>query len=335
MGQPLESERRLSLWPLALLGILGLASWFRSKANTQSQQSVKPVQAQDNTNRNSSIRKPEDNRATTRTVPQGQPSIAKNDNPPNGGQQVERFRKAGGAWISLGTFLVVLAYAVIARNQWQEMIRATNEAAKTADAAHQQLEASERPWIKIIDVQTTGDSPIVPALSFQRSPNWPPGMQQATFQLDIAYKNIGHSVARVTADFELLLPLWKNGYSDVILADEKKFCDSSARVSSTPTLSVINFPGDESYHWSGAGAAIVNAEHTNYFSDRSPGVGYILPVVAVCVSYQFAGSPKVYQTRALYEVFRKDDRTRFFEAGVGVPAHKIFLIRNSSGDAAY
>jgi hypothetical protein len=215
------------------------------------------------------------------------------------------------------------------------MIRATNEAAKSAHAAQQQLEASERPWIKIIDVQTRGNSQIVPALSFQSSPNWPSGTQQATFQLDITYKNIGHSVARVTADFQLFLPFWKNGYSDVILADEKKFCDSVARVNPIPTLNVVNFPGDEPYHWTGSGAAIVNAESTNYFSDISPGVGHILPVVAVCISYQFSDSPKVYQTRALYEVFRKDNRTRFFQVGVGMSARQVFLIRNPSGDAAY
>jgi hypothetical protein len=85
----------------------------------------------------------------------------------------------------------------------------------------------------------------------------------------------------------------------------------------------------------GSGSAIVNAETTNYFSDRTPAVGYVLAVVAVCVNYQFGDSPKVYQTRALYEVFRKDDRSRFFDVGVGVPARKIFLIRNPSGDAAY
>jgi hypothetical protein len=216
------------------------------------------------------------------------------------------------------------------------MIKAANAAAITADAAQRQLEASERPWLKITDVQTRGNSQLVPALSFQHSPNWPQGTQQATFQLDIAYKNIGRSVARVTVDFQLFLPLWKNGYSDVILADEKQFCDSVTRINPTPSLQVINFPGDEPYHWSGAGAAIVNTEDTNYFSDRPPaGVGYILPVVAVCVNYQFGNSPKIYQTRALYEVFRKDNRTRLLEVGRGVPARKIFLIRNPSGDAAY
>ena len=46
-------------------------------------------------------------------------------------------------------------------------------------------------------------------------------------------------------------------------------------------------------------------------------------------------SPKVYQTRVLYEVFRSDDRTRFFEVGVGVPASQIFLIRNQFADDAY
>jgi hypothetical protein len=234
--------------------------------------------------------------------------------------------------MTLGALVI---YADLVYLQYCEMIKATNAAARTADAAQKQFEASERPWIKILDAQTRGNSEIVPALSFQRSPNWPRGIQQTTFQLDISYKNIGRSVARVTVDFQLFLPLWKNGYSDVILADERKFCDSIARINPAPTLSVINFPGDETYHWYGGGAATVKDETTNYFSDRKLGVGYIVPVVAVCVSYQFGDSPKVYQTRALFEVFRKDDRTRFFEAGIGVPARHIFMLRNQSGDAAY
>ncbi len=28
----------------------------------------------------------------------------------------------------------------------------------------------------------------------------------------------------MTVGFELLLPLWKNGYSDVIYAEKKRFC---------------------------------------------------------------------------------------------------------------
>jgi hypothetical protein len=251
----LEPERasasppQISLWLLGLLGILGVASWFRSQANTPSQQAVEPVQAGGSTDRNGNVRKNENGGSTGAvTVTEVPESKAKHDRARKRRQKIQRLRKAGGAWLSLGTFLVILFYTLIARNQWEEMIKATYHAARVANTAQKQLEASERPWLKITDVQTRSNSKIIPALSFQASPNWPAGTQQTTFQLDIAYKNIGRSVATVTVDFQLFLPLWKDGYSDVILADEKKFCDSVARINPTPGLSVINFPGDEPYH---------------------------------------------------------------------------------------
>ncbi len=237
--------------------------------------------------------------------------------------------------IEIAMLFIVAAYAAVSAFQLVQMKNAADAAKSAAETAANQLELTERPWIKITDVQTRSNNPIIPALSFQKPPQWPSGTQQATFQLDISYKNVGRSVAKVSVDFKLFLPLWKDGYSNVILATEKSFCDSVSRINPDPNLQVINFPGDDPYHWYGGGAAIVNAETTNYFSDIRPGVGHILPVVAVCVNYQFGESPKVYQTRALFEVFRKDNRTRFFEIGRGVPAHDIFLQRNASGDAAY
>jgi hypothetical protein len=265
--------------------------------------------------------------------------LAKLDNRPTGESytKTDKESRKPMEWIKLAVeiamLFVVAAYAAVTSFQLVEMKIASDAAARSADTAQQQLEASERPWIKILNVKTRGESQIVPALSFQRSSSWPKGTQQATFQVDITYKNIGRSVARVTADFELFLPLWKDGYSNVILADEKKFCDSVTMVD--PAQSVVIFPDDAPAHWYGAGAAIVNSDTTTYFSDIKPGIGFVLPVMVICINYQLVGSPKVYQTRALYEVFRKDNRTRFFEAGIGVPAHKIFLIRNPYGDAAY
>lgn len=100
-----------------------------------------------------------------------------------------------------------------------------------------------------------------------------------------------------------------------------------------PTLQRILFP-EESYDWGGAAAAIFNSKVTNYSADRGH-VPFILPVVAVCANYQFGDSPTIDQTGTLCEVFRKDDRTRFFEVGNGVPASGIFLVHNEASDSAY
>jgi hypothetical protein len=92
--------------------------------------------------------------------------------------------------------------------------KATQRSAEAAKSAAGTAISGLRPWIKVTDVQTRGEGPEIPALSFQSSPNWPTGLSQATFQLQISVKNIGQSPARFVVRFELFLPIWKNGYPD-------------------------------------------------------------------------------------------------------------------------
>ena len=225
-----------------------------------------------------------------------------------------------------GAFGAAGYYAHISRKMWNEMQEQTRIQRNASVNA-------ERPWIKLIDVTTRGNNPIVPALSFQHPPTWPKDQQQVTFQVDVSYRNVGRSVARVTVEFWLYLELWKNGYDDAIRKDGKEFCDSHNTVNRN--LSVVAYPNEEPLHWAGAGANLVKPDNTNYFTDVDPGVGFIVPSVAVCINYQFGDSPKVYQTRALYEIFRKDNRTRFFEVGKQRPEKEIFLIRYPYLDGAY
>lgn len=109
--------------------------------------------------------------------------------------------------ISLATLLVIGFYTYYAARQWHEMKRAAdasataantaacaldesrrqfkdtldqikaqttaqqgaaNAAKSAADTAAGQLELSERPWLRIKDVGTRGDNPVIPALSFQK-----------------------------------------------------------------------------------------------------------------------------------------------------------------------
>jgi hypothetical protein len=225
-----------------------------------------------------------------------------------------------------GAFGAAGYYAHISKKMWVEM----------QEQSRIQRNASinaERPWIKLIDVTTRGNNPLVPALSFQHPQTWPKDRQQVTFQIDVSYRNVGRSVARVTVDFWLFLELWKNGYDDAIRKDGKEFCDSHTKVDRN--LSVIAYPSDEPSHWDGAGANLVKEDNTNYFTDINPGIGIIVPSVAVCINYQFGDSPEVYQTRAFYEIFRKDNRSRFFEVGRERPERDIFLVRYPYLDAAY
>lgn len=219
---------------------------------------------------------------------------------------------------------------LVMRGQLQEMKAQSSSAKEAAYAAS----ASLRPWIKITDVQTRGDKPPIPALSFQTSPSWPIKTSQATLQLKISMKNIGHSPTKLTVNVELFLPLWRDGYANVIYQEKKRFCGEFAKkgLNVDQSLQITLFP-DEAHEWYAGVAAMVDSKVINYFSDRPP-TPYILPVVAVCVNYRSGDSQFTYQTSALYEVFGRKDRTRFFEVGNNTPAKQIFLIRNEASDDA-
>lgn len=141
-----------------------------------------------------------------------------------------------------GAVAAATYYAVISHRMWIEMQKQTGIQRQTSINA-------ERPWIKLMDLQTRGNNPIVPALSFQHPSTWPKDKQQVTFQIDVSYRNVGRSVARVTVAFELFLELWKDGYDDAIRKDGEEFCDSHNAVDRK--LSVIAYPGDEPLHWYG------------------------------------------------------------------------------------
>jgi hypothetical protein len=225
--------------------------------------------------------------------------------------------------IGIGT---VIVYTVVSYNQWQTMKDSFFEAQKQTKIYQQQLESAARPWIKIVDVQTRGNGPVIPALSFQNAI----GHQQATFQLKVSIKNIGHSVAEVTVRPDLYFPLW-DGFGKSVPDEQKRFCDSDlGKARSGWYPSTILFP-DESFDWYGAGAHFIDSSNTTHIENAA----YVLPVVVVCVDYRLKSLPNAYQSSAVYEVFRKDNRTRFFEPGVGVPADRIFLIRDSMNDYAY
>jgi hypothetical protein len=121
----------------------------------------------------------------------------------------------------------------------------------------QVAELSERPWIKIVDVQSRGENAFIPALSFQAYGHgpFPSSHKQITLQLDIPIKNIGHSVAEITMDFELFLAIWKDDYADEITAGEKTFCDKHQdRKEFYPNA--LLFP-DESFDWSDGGTSLI------------------------------------------------------------------------------
>jgi len=195
-----------------------------------------------------------------------------------------------------------------------------------------QMRADQRPWIKIIDVKTSaGDRLPILDLSFQHPGKHHEGTQ-ATLQLEISMKNVGHSVATdTTADFELYAPLWKNGYALDIIQEERRFCEESlTKKAVTLTPKVILFP-DESYTWAGGAVTRITPENINQIGGQPA----VLAVLIGCVNYNLASNPKmINQSGFVYEVIHTKDRSRFFEVNRDVPGKNLKFLRNQQGDFA-
>jgi hypothetical protein len=319
--------------PPGLLKILGavfsgvLFGWFFSKLKTPIHESAESVHPEDGADDGSTGTKPPLPVAVTiESYPP--PAVTEED---KAEKKRERRLRWGGFAASVATVLITLGILCVTwkyTNYARGQLRVMDGQLKTMQT---QLELQERPWIKITEVQTRGNGPIVPALSFQKGAGMP--FQQATFQLKISLKNIGHSVAEIAPRFHLFFPLWKD-FDTAVTAEEKRFCQSDAgRALPDYYPSAILFP-DEPYDWYGAGAQLVDDNNINRFTETGE-TKFVIPVVIVCANYRLKSLSSTYQTGAVYEVFRKDNRTRFFEAGVGVPADSIFLIRNQLKDFAY
>jgi hypothetical protein len=315
-------------WLFGLLGILSTVALFAPRYNIRQPSERSKDNPQD---KNSQI-------------PRGVPHLEANAMPsepckykPENNRKVPTWEKiSSGAQALIA--LVTAGLLIVNLGQMRATKIAAKAAQHSAEAAKTQAEIAElaeRPFIKIVDVKTRGNNPIVPALSFQYP--GPPNAKgtQATFQLQIFLKNIGHSVTTVDVDFDLFLAHSdSNRFSDEIIGEESKFCDSFlSQNRHVPTLRAVIFP-DDPYEWNGAAASIVGAQNINYFPDTGK-TGFIVPVVVICTNYHLWGSEKTYQTRALYEVFRSDNRTRFFEVGRGMPAEHIFMQKDPFGDYAY
>ncbi len=170
----------------------------------------------------------------------------------------------------------------VMRGQLGEIIKQYPELQKSADAAKtaaEIAELSERPWIKIVGIKTRGNNPIIPALSVQGFGHgpFPNGARQVTFQIAVTLKNIGHSVADITVDHELFLPLWKDYFAS-IMAEGKSFCDKSWHIKSESPAKAVLFPDDAPFTWYGGAVALVTEDHINHFSGGDP-AGYIIPTV--------------------------------------------------------
>jgi hypothetical protein len=151
-----SSPARSSLSPLVLLGILAsyITAIYLSQKSTQvlAQKSIKPVQPKRDTQEDrGNVAEKNSNTTWLTAISQPPPTPATHEYAKNTRKIITELglRKAGKFLLGFAMLWVVLAYTIIAHNQWKEMQRTADTAKTASETAQRQLEMSERPWLKV------------------------------------------------------------------------------------------------------------------------------------------------------------------------------------------
>jgi hypothetical protein len=331
---------RNSWWLLGLLGVLAFTR-VRSKFSMPLQQPIDSV--------NPKTHGRDENNSANNFMPLAPKIPPSNANSVNSCECCHHKSPWWKILLDVLTFLAAataagaaIHYAKISNGMWYQMQIQTG-------IAKDQLEQSERPWIEILDVKPRGNTTPIGGLSFQKIGPYksePDIRVQANIQVEVTFRNIGHSVADVSPDAELFMPQFSpSEYWNRINAEEQHFCGS--REMKQPQQTV--FPNENQPSiWDSGLSSPIRPENISHVPD---GTG-ITPALIVCVSYRHKGLPSLYQTRAVYDISRLGSGTRIFEPGKcdlqivagnpnfifcegEVPAELLKFDRNTMGDDAY
>jgi len=227
--------------------------------------------------------------------------------------ETEKARKVRREWYGLGlqflTLAAVIAYACITYRQW-----------KTAET---QLEATERPWLKI---------------NFAAEPvTFHDGGMQLSVHANIT--NVGHSVATgVIVPIKMFLASNANDIFKEPLKRQMEFCDAIAKKAVSDQQNetqIAIFPNSID------NSLLLGAGFSKAEIEAAPAVNpnfarkHILPIVVGCVDYQYGVSTHHHQTRFIYEVQRFDATTPpnvfSIEVGKDIPAPNVALVPYAFG----
>jgi hypothetical protein len=235
------------------------------------------------------------------------PPTPQNPQPPNNKQRAYRGRaECRDRWklgVEILTFVVVLAYTVVAYHQWKTAIDATRAtqttaiAAKTqgdsallsAQIAQQQLMLSERPWIKIKHL-------IVKPLTFDH-PAWKGNV--ATVTLEGTMENVGQSVALDVQSWEDIIPEDPDFSIRTARVRQNQMCDAK-RHPTGHVFGYLLFPHDPLIQDSIVGPPM---EIVIKAASASPLKGKVAFVMVGCVAYRVPFESKDaprHETRFMY-----------------------------------
>lgn len=239
----------------------------------------------------------------------GMPSVVASPKPPqlpalnnSAIENPQKWYKGRKPALELLTFIVLITYTAFSGLQWSQ-IKKTNQLTREAlNNSETQLELADRAWVKIADITVTHGN-VFTVLDFEPSKVFPDAKPQAKLRFTVDYKNVGHSTA---VNIKIIPELYLMGlahYSDneAAEAEENRFCNlpikyDQAHMNGKPAL----FPDESSSSIQWIAADITEDKSYN---DKDMG-RVIMPILIVCMDYQYQSSPKHHQTRAVYDLSR-------------------------------
>lgn len=277
-GPPLSSQN--SSEPRGLLCILVSASaflfgWSLSKRFTPSQDSRETVHPQDT---------PEREGHSSQALSTGPLVIDSPINPHKSNNESKHktpFWEKAAVLVALGLLLVNIC-------QMRATQKAADAATKAADTATRQLEATDRPWIKI-------------EVTFAEPVTYKDGLNVA---VNFIPTNIGHSPAQSIQIKAALVPAT---LGDDIVGIQKDICNGPGNPFGP---GYMLFPGD---HYAQPWGMTLSAKEFDKYWARMGGTGgvkvQIAPTALVgCIDYTFDASKRRHQTGFAFDLVTKDGR---------------------------
>jgi hypothetical protein len=251
-------------------------------------------------------------------------------------------------WTCTATVVIAvstIAYTYYANRQWTvmsntltEIQKQTPEVQRQAKAAQDQLELTNRPWIKILSAAPVGNKPPVTSIHFAEVniTGADPAKFGIGFEYDLQGKNVGQSPALNARYFGEVYVAPRGKYGNFAI-EEKRFCElANSYHKSVEHGGTAIFPGDPYTGGGGGVSGAITKEAIIVNPDGGPKGQYVMPVLIGCVDYQFQSSNQHHQTRFAYEIFHTPNvgGSPYFLIGKGVIANEIFLARSEPDDYA-
>jgi hypothetical protein len=231
-----------------------------------------------------------------------------------------------GAWAAmiytLFTFFIMLGAGYQGIISRQAVIAAT----EAAEAARQQVENMDRPWVKLIDLKRPILNFVGPGMT--RQFGIPNEQSQVALNITPQIKNVGRTTAvHVHVRPQLVIHKWENEWGE--FSKEQQAACTTAR-DMVAGYDATLFPDDPFEGFGTGDQVILSASNISTNND----IKYVAPAIVGCIDYQFGTSQRHHQTRFIYEMFRAGNRSRIFVVGADVNEDAILLVRDPQHDYA-